>query len=310
MPYRLGKLFAVAVLLLSLAACVPPTPPRTTVEVISDKFSKQNTLVGLQKGDSFDGDSVDWMLRSFVDPQARTATHQIYVDWFFQGHGTTKYFAADDTARALPVHQILKESCGRNCGQTDTITIAIDEATLRARAASGFQAKLSTNNGAHVILDITSQMINAQLQAEGQILGNAGKNAVADTKNPPARNVSLPFDPNAPGANAADAPQYSVKESGIGIGAIPLLGSKIKPGNLADGLMVSSVQKGSPAETAGIRIGDVMISFDGHSLTDVITASGVFSDAAAKAIEKGHPGTTIPVEIVRNVQRMKLTIRL
>lgn len=186
MSYRTGKLVTIVVLLLALAACVPPSPPRTTVDIISDKFSKDITLVGLEEADTFDGDTVDWKLRSFVDPQARTATHQIYVDWFFQGHGSAKYFAADDRARSLPVLQILKESCGRNCGQTDTIAIAIDEATLRSRAARGFEAKLSTNGGAHVILDITPHMIAAQLQAEDQILkGPAVASVPSATGSPP-----------------------------------------------------------------------------------------------------------------------------
>jgi hypothetical protein len=276
MPYRSGKLAAVAVLLLSLAACGPlGPPPRTTVDVISDRFSKEITLVGLRRGDSFDGDSVDWMLRSFVNPQARTATHQIYVDWFFQGHGTTKYFAADDTARALPVHQILKESCGRNCGQTDTITIAIDEATLRARAASGFQAKLSTNNGAHVILNITPQMITAQLQAENRIYSApAGISPVAAAA---AANARTPDSKGFLGIAPFDLP------FGLGV-------------------QVNRVDPNTPASAAGFQIGDSVLSYNGQKVTG--------ADQLSSLIRETAPGTLVPIEINRHEKRMTLNAQM
>jgi hypothetical protein len=279
MRYRSGKFATAAVLLFSLAACGPlGPPPRTTVDVISDRFSKEITLVGLQTGDSFDGDSVDWMLRSFVNPQARTATHQIYVDWFFQGHGTTKYFAADDTARALPVHQILKESCGRNCGQTDTITIAIDEATLRVRAAGGFQIKLSTNNGAHLILDITPQMINAQLQAENQILSGAPV-AAAQLNNPSATNSAAPLGPPL-GINYMSA-------------------SQVNPVLYRDGgVFIVSVVPNSPADKAGVKGGDVLVSFNGAPLPA--------PEVARDVIARVKPGSVVKLEIQRGNDRLKL----
>jgi hypothetical protein len=276
MRYRSGKFATAAVLLFSLAACGPLGPaPRTTVNVISDRFSKEITLVGLQRGDSFDGDSVDWMLRSFVNPQARTATHQIYVDWFFQGHGTTKYFAADDTARALPVHQILKESCGRNCGQTDTITIAIDEATLRARAAGGFQAKLSTNNGAYLVLDITPQMINAQLQAEDRIL------------NPPA------------GMNAQAAVASANARTADGK---PFLGVAPMDLPFGVGVMLQRVDHNTPAEAAGLKEGDMVLSYNGHAIDE--------AKQLTEQILLTKPGTLVPIEIRRGSDKMTIPVQM
>jgi membrane-associated protease RseP (regulator of RpoE activity) len=218
---------------------------------------------------------VDWMLRSFVNPQARTATHQIYVDWFFQAHGTTKYFAADDTARALPVHQILKESCGRNCGQTDTITIAIDEATLRARAASGFQAKLSTNNGAHVILNITPQMITAQLQAENRIYSApAGISPVAAAA---AANARTPDSKGFLGIAPFDLP------FGLGV-------------------QVNRVDPNTPASAAGFQIGDSVLSYNGQKVTG--------ADQLSSLIRETAPGTLVPIEINRHEKRMTLNAQM
>ena len=272
---RLGKV-ANVVLLLALAACGPlGPPPRTTVDVMSDRFSKDITLVGLQRGDSFDGDSVDWMLRSFVNPETRTATHQIYVDWFFQGHGTTKYFAADDRARELQVHQILKESCGRNCGQTDTITIAIDEATLRARAASGFQAKLSTNNGAHVILDITPPMINSQLQAEDRIYAApAGTSPVV-------------------AAAAANARTSDGK---------PFLGVAPMDLPFGVGVMLTRVDRNTPGEAAGLKEGDMVLSYNGQAISS--------ADQFRSLIVQTKPGALVPIDIERGANKMTLLAQM
>lgn len=292
---RSGKVTIIVVLLLALSACAPPgSPPRTTVRLVSDKFAKGVTVNGIPN-DNPDGD-IDYMLQSLVDQRTGVVDHGIHVEWTYPGRSNGRYIAADDTARSLAVRVLDRDYCAFNsCDRTDKLDVQIDEATLRSRAASGFEVKLSAQDGSWAILDITPVMIRAQLEAEDKLLGGT----------PPQSNLAL-LRSNVP----AEAPRYSVKDSGLGIGAIPLPGSKIKPGNYVDGLMVSSVQKGSPAEAAGIRIGDFMTSFDGHSLTDILAAPNIYHDAESRAIAKGQPGTVIPVEIVRNGQRMKLSIRL
>ena len=273
MPARSGKLAAIAVLLFGLAACAPP--PRTTVNVVGDKFSKEITIDGLPLSDRLHSNSTFWMLRSFVEPQSRVAVHEIYVEWFFPGHGTTRYHAADDTARPLQARQILKESCGRNCGQTDTISIDIDEATLRARAAEGFQVKLSGNDGSAWILDITSQMINAQLQAEEQILkGPAVASATPNDKSPAA-------------------------PSGPTLGINYMSASQVNPVLYRDGgMFVVNVVPNSPAEKAGMKNGDVLVSFDGTRLSDPAAARDIIGRAKA--------GSVVKLEIQRGSDRMKL----
>lgn len=273
---RSGKFAAIAVLPLALAACGPlGPPPRTTVNVIDDKFTKAIELQGIPQKDAFDGNGTFWMLRSFADPQARTVQHQVYVEWFYPGHGTTRYHAADDTARTLRTQQIYKDSCGRNCGQTDTITIDIDEPTLRARAASGFQVKLSGNDGSAAILGITPQMIAAQLQAEDRIL------------HPPAGMTSQ--------AAAASA------NARTGDGK-PFLG--VAPMDLPFGIGVSLVRvdHNTPAEAAGLKAGDMVLSYDGHpidkaqQLTDQILLT--------------KPGSIVPIEIRRGSDKMTIPVQM
>lgn len=275
MPYRSGKLAAIAVLL-ALAACGPlGAPPRTTVNVIGDKFSKEIELQGIPQKDAFDGNGTFWMLRSFADPQARTAQHQIYVEWFYPGHGTTRYRAADDTARPLRTQQIFKDSCGRDCGQTDTITIDIDEPTLRARAATGFEVKLSGNDGSAAILAITSQMIAAQLQAEDRIL------------HPPAG--------MSPQAAAASANARTAEGK-------PFLG--VAPMDLPFGIGVTLVRvdPNTPAEAAGLKAGDLVLSYDGHAIDK--------AQQLTDEILLTKPGSLVLIEVRRGSNKMTLSAQM
>jgi len=281
MPYRSGKLAAIAalfVLLLDLTACGPlavDPPPRATVNVVADKFSKDVTLEGLPQNNAFEGNGTFWMLRSFVNPQAHTAQHQIYVEWFFPGHGTTKYYAADDRARSLATRQIYKESCGRQCGQTDTIAIDIDETTLRSRALTGFQVKLSGNDGSATILGITPQMIAAQLQAEDNIIH-------------PTTNVRAQAPVANPNARTPDGKPFL----GIATGDMPF----------ANAVVVQRVDQNTPAEAAGIRRGDMIVRYNGQAVTGV--------DQFQSLILQTVPGTLVPIEISRGLSRLNLSVQM
>jgi hypothetical protein len=275
---RSGKLVAITGLLLGLAACGPlalDPPPRTTVKVVGDTFSKDVTLEGLPQNNAFVDNSTFWMLRSFVNPQTRTTQHQIYIEWFFPGRGVAKYRAADDAARTLPTRQIFKESCGRQCGQTDTIVIEIDEATLRTRALTGFQVKLSRNDGAATILGITPQMIAAQLQAEDNIVR-------------PTVNVRAQVPVANPKARTPDGKPFL----GITSGNMPF----------ANAVVVQRVDPNTPAEEAGIQRGDMIVRYNGQAVTDV--------DQFANLILQTVPGTLVPIEISRGLNRLNLSVRM
>ena len=275
--HRSGKLVAVAGLLLGLAACGPlGSPPRTTVNVIGDKFSREIELQGIPLHDPTNGIDLFWEIRSFVNTQTRTATHQIYVEWTYTGQSSGRYHAADDTARPLPVQNIYKESCAFNkCPRTDTIGIDIDEATLRRRAATGFQVKLSAQDGSSGILDITRQMINAQLQAEDRIHGA-----------PPG--VSPVAAAAAANARTADGKPF------LGVAPMDL--------PFGVGVMLTRVDRNTPAEAAGLKEGDMVLSYDGHpidkakQLTDQILLT--------------RPGSLVPIEIKRGADKMTLSAQM
>src|SRR5690348_6426181 len=135
--------------LLLLAACVA-RPPEVTVK--DDRFSKEVVVFGwgnYVNNNPWGGIFRDWRLRSFVDKQTHAVSHQIYVDIHYDNEYQYFNSAADDTARDLPVLLIDRShECPRiTCTHYETVGIAIDDATLRARAAQGIQVKLSARRG-------------------------------------------------------------------------------------------------------------------------------------------------------------------
>lgn len=67
-----------------------------------------------------------------------------------------------------------------------------------------------------------------------------------------------------------------------------------------DGAYVSDVQEESPADSAGIRKGDVIIEFGGRKIYD--------ADDLAKSVSRTDPGTRSTVVVLRNGERKSITL--
>jgi hypothetical protein len=158
-------------LLLLLAACVAPQPQ---VTVQDDEFSKEVEIDGW--GLYANPLTTDiyhlWRLRSFVDKRTHQVSHQLYVEIHYEDEYQYFNSAADDTARSLAVLVIDRShSCPRiTCMHYETIGVAIDDATLRARAAQGFRVKLSARRGSTLILAVSPMQIGLQLAAVDRIV--------------------------------------------------------------------------------------------------------------------------------------------
>ena len=85
--------------------------------------------------------------------------------------------------------------------------------------------------------------------------------------------------------------------SNVYLGSIPdMAAGEVK------GLRLSGVRAGSPADSAGMKSGDVIVEFDGKVVTDLQT----YSDA----LYARQPGDTVPVVVLRGTERLRLQVRL
>ena len=66
------------------------------------------------------------------------------------------------------------------------------------------------------------------------------------------------------------------------------------------GAIVGAIERGSPAERSGIKLGDVIFSIDGRVVPDVTTA--------LNAIAEVPPGKSVPVKVVRRNQELSLEV--
>jgi S1-C subfamily serine protease len=68
------------------------------------------------------------------------------------------------------------------------------------------------------------------------------------------------------------------------------------------GLRLVGVRAGSPADSAGLRAGDVVVELGGKAVTDLQT----YSDA----LYSHQPGDEVEIVVLRNAERVKLRVRL
>ncbi len=68
------------------------------------------------------------------------------------------------------------------------------------------------------------------------------------------------------------------------------------------GALVAEVEKGSPAATAGIQRGDVIVKFDNHSLSD--------ERQLPEMVAESKVGSTVPIEVVRNGKTFNLSAKV
>ena len=68
----------------------------------------------------------------------------------------------------------------------------------------------------------------------------------------------------------------------------------------AEGALISSVEKGSPADKAGLQAGDVILSFDGHAIDHSVDLPTLVADTA--------PGSSKPMQVMRGGKVMTVNV--
>ena len=86
-------------------------------------------------------------------------------------------------------------------------------------------------------------------------------------------------------------------------------GSNVYLGTIPDmaagevqGLRLTGVRAGSPADSAGLKAGDVVVELAGQAVTDLETYS--------KALYSHQPGDSVDIVVIRGGERVKVRVRL
>jgi len=96
---------------------------------------------------------------------------------------------------------------------------------------------------------------------------------------------------------AAQRAAVSRTNTGVYLGSIPdMAAPDIK------GLRLTGVRAGSPADSAGLKAGDVIVEFAGREVTDIQT----YSDA----LYSHSPGDEVTIVVLRGTERVTLKVRL
>jgi len=91
-----------------------------------------------------------------------------------------------------------------------------------------------------------------------------------------------------------------VRRSKIGVYIQPLTPELAKHFGVKKGVLVAQVQKGGPADKAGIKPGDIIIAVNGIEVEDV--------NDLQKLIMRNPPGTKITLTIIRNGKKLNIEV--
>jgi serine protease DegQ len=94
----------------------------------------------------------------------------------------------------------------------------------------------------------------------------------------------------------------TVTRGWFGVDVAPLSGELAESLGLreARGPIVGAIERGSPAEKSGMKLGDVIVAVDGKPTPDVATALNLIAEV--------QPGKTVPVNVVRRGQALTLEV--
>jgi len=265
--------FTAALVLLTSGVPADAAPRAPEVQVTTDQFSRDVTFLGPpQIINPFGGTIRSYRLRSWVNKETKAVEHQLYVEISYIGSWRWYVAAADDTAQELTVRQIASNvsSCSFGCSLSETVGIALSDETLRRRAATGMQIKISSRSGDALIIDLSAVQIGLQLSAIDRYLGvSASSDPTAAVLATPGATLGADL-----GAEFDDLPAYARN---------PVIGT--------GGALVTWVKRDSVAARAGIHWADVIVEFGGEP---VLGADDLRTKIAAT-----QPGAEVPMKVVR-----------
>lgn len=178
--------------------------------------------------------------------------------------------------------------------------------TLTKGVISGSNRTIESESGTSVNLIQTDTAINPGnsggplVNAKGQVIGiNSMKigTQAAGEAGVEGLGFAIPINEVKNKIDALSKPILN-----LGIQVRELDSATAKKYDLTEGIYVSAVDEFSPAEKAGVKIGDIIVKADGKS-------SKTFDEL--KAIKEGkNPGDTINIEVIRNKKNVNISVVL
>lgn len=275
----------IAALLLAGCAHGPDGTAGTAGSAVvnGDKFTKDWSIIGdnVSNGMHMFDAQYNWRLRSFIAKDGSKREHDLYVIADYWGAPRGYNVASDDTATNFMVGTLGEkvDDCRNElagCRRQEVFTVALSEQALRAHISTGYEIQVRSKNGMSQVLVITKEQIQAQFAKVDPLL--------------PA------------GAAAMPAPPPGAPHVKFGIHPIPTPPTLaqidgLEPGH---GLVIVSVDSPSPAMTAGIKMGDIILSMNGTPVNDTNAAQAILATIT--------PGQSIPVVFRRGLNDITVTV--
>jgi serine protease Do len=198
------------------------------------------------------------------------------------------------------------EAIGSPFDLSQTVTAGIISAKNRTIPGGGpdtqFQRFLQTDaainpgNSGGPLLDMAGEVIgvNAAIYANATMGGEAGNMGIG---------FAIPANTVANVYNQLIGPEHKVIRGSIGIQFQANITSAVaKMYDASTGVLISAVTPGMPADKAGLKPNDVIVSIDGQTIKN--------GDSLVENISARHPGSTVSLGYLRNGQKMTATVTI
>jgi serine protease Do len=196
------------------------------------------------------------------------------------------------------------EAIGSPFDLNETVTAGIISAkdrNIEGGAAGQFKhyiqtdAAINPGNSGGPLLDMDGEVIGvntAIFSSGGGMGGEAGNMGIG---------FAMPSNTVIDVYNQLIGPEHKVIRGSIGISFQPQISTAVaKMYGASDGVLISAVTPGMPADKAGLKANDVIVSVDGKPIKT--------GDDLVGNITPRHPGTTVTIGYLRNGQKMTATV--
>ena len=201
-----------------------------------------------------------------------------------------------DSSQMAPGDWVM--AIGNPFGYGHTVTVGVISATgrglrpVRGREVDMLQtdAAINPGNSGGPLLNIRGEVVGVNTAIISDRMGNVGIGFAV-----PINTVRELLDQLRDG-------KVTRGVIGVSIADVPREGYEVLGLDEPNGVAISAVTDGLPADEAGMRPGDVIVAYNGEPVTNTEDLQGRVVATA--------PGTVVPVDIVRDLERMTLDVTI